>query len=55
MTPGNRFRQNYCDLYPGTRRTGKKAKLATKAVAWASLACIALFSSLLLTSIFPVV
>ena len=23
MNPGNRFRQNYCDIYPATRRRAK--------------------------------
>ena len=39
MTPGDQFRQNYCDIYPATRRRAKA--LWPRAVAGVSaLSCI---------------
>lgn len=47
MNIGNKYRQNYCDIYPQTRRSGKKRWSAVIGVSF----CIA-FSGLLLAGNF---
>ena len=46
MTPGNQFRQNYCDLYPATRRK-TKAVWPRAVAAFSALSCLCLTGLLL--------
>ena len=51
MNIGNKYRQNYCDLYPDTRRLGKK-RLTRAAVAALTASWCIFFSGLLLAGKF---
>lgn len=39
MTIGNRYRQNYCDLYPSTRRRHRKVWSVVVGVSILVIAC----------------